>query len=752
MLSSLRCKLPSVSILAFKIALLCSCSAQADEQGYRIPVPDKTPEGFEDISSQHSFHDLLLNNVYISTIDVGDDFLAMTMEQRDVFLLEKAQHYVRKVNSSLDLFALYKEKSLVVEHDKLNHKVQLFITIKEKEISEKVGFSWKSDVNGSTSFNFTNGKNDHAVNFVNTLSFNDKTVNASFSTQSNDTGVSILSFSHEAGKDRAIYGVFNPVYHAYTRLGFNSVAGFEYQRNAIGRESSQSRTPLMVTLTQDAIVRVERNGALVKVAKLKAGENYISTDDLPKGDYPVELVITYYDGRVDRQEAIIESSLSNMSTEGFAGFFVGYNNNQQFFDFNNITDRELIFSTSYGHVLGEGVNAFYNVSYQNGIALNPTLLYRVGRQSHRFSLKHSPRETEIFADVRYSFEKGMFNLRYFNQRIEGDNAFNKTHRIETNYHYRTQGYGSLFAGHTYNAVSKKHLLSLVHNKELYRGRTHSLSLGTSLRHGEETVIGFNLTYQLTPRDSDYRYSSVIDHRQNTFFRQTLTQRKEMAAMIVNNRLSVLTGDDFNTGFIQSSLNSERYGYANIEVGSIEGLGGRSNYFNTNFNMQFVGNDESAALIGRKHVDDGVMIDLSDDSHEDTYELSVNQRKIALKGGRSHLVDLTPHDGYALTLVNKTNPYIRVVGGEKQVYIHKNNIFIPDWKKGKVSFIYGRAIFNGEALVNAHLTSSVSQGFTDEKGFFTLEVIDGDDAININGKPCAIDSIDKKQVTLSCDNL
>jgi hypothetical protein len=738
-----------VAMLPLALSMMLHFSAQAGNTDYRIQVPDTVPEGFENVAAMNIFYDVYFNNIYISTVELKKEEGKLVRSHSDEIVLNTAQVYANKIDNSLSLAALYKTKDVSIFYDNKKKKVQLFSTSKKNEIKQKAGFSWKSEINGSTAFNFSDNINDHAINFLSTMSFNDKSIKSSFTTRTDDFGINVLSYSHEAGKDRAIYGVFNPVYSTYTRLGFNSVAGMEYQFNALERETSSARSPILITLVRDAIVRVEKNNNLLKVVKLVAGENKISTNELPSGDYAVDLVINYYNGEVESKTAIVESNYAHGASKGFTGFFVGYKNNQDFFSFDGLDDNDLIVSSSYIQTLGDGINLFYNAAYDNGLIFNPTMTYNRNNYQGRFSFKKGAHDTEYFTDFTYTHDKGTANLRYLNRKTERDLYFGDSHRVESSYQYRTQKYGSFFAGYSYDDLEHQHALTFLHSKNIYSNRTHSLTLSSSFRHGEETEIGFNLSYRLTPVGSKYTYSSLIDHHQDTFFKQTLLQQEKVASFVLNNRASVLSGDDFTSGYLQSSISSANYGYTNLELGTIEGNGIRSTYLNSSFNVQFAGNAERAELVGRKNVQEGVLIDLIDDEG-DMYELTINNSKTRLVGGQNHLIKLDPHKGYNISLINKSNPHVRVVDSDKQVYLHRDNIYIPKWKKGRVELLYGKAFLNGELMLNSHLKNDVSQGFTDEDGFFTLEVIEGNNDITVNGKQCLIEKVENFEIHLSCD--
>jgi hypothetical protein len=378
------------------------------------------------------------------------------------------------------------------------------------------------------------------------------------------------------------------------------------------------------------------------------------------------------------------------------------------------------------------------------------MTYTKGRYQNRVSFKKGKYDTEYFADLTYRHDNGRANFRYLNRETNGNLFFGDSHRVETSYNYRTKNYGFFFGGYSYTDVTNQHNLTLLHNKNLYSNRTHTLSLGTSFSHGEESRIGFNLSYRLAPQNSDYSYSSLLAHHEDTFFKQTLTQRKKMASFMLSNRLGVLSGDDFTSGYLQSSISSNNYGYANFELGSIESGGLNNQYLNSSFNVQFAGNSERIELVGRKNVHEGVLIDLADDDEEDLYELTINERKVQLKGGSKHLIGLDPHNGYNFSLVNKSNPYVRIVEPTKQVYLHRDNIYIPKWQKGHIELLYGKAFLDNKPLINGHLKNSISQGFSDENGLFALEVLEGSNNITVNGNECRIEKVENFKINILCE--
>jgi hypothetical protein len=318
---------PKLAALPIALFLFLPTTSTVGAAQSIISIPDTIPAGFESIAELDQFHDIYFNNTYVSTVEVDIADTSLNKSLRDQRVIAVAQNYVSTFDHAVSLIDLYEAGELSVFYNKAQKNIKIYSTTKEKQISNKAGFSWKSEVLGSTSFNFSNSENDHVVNFINTLSFNDKSIKSSVSKRNEEFGINTFAYSHEAGNDRALYGVFEPVYNTYTRLGFNSVAGFEYQLGALSRETSSAREPITLTLLRDAIVRVERNNSLLKVVKLTSGENVITTNELPGGDYSVDLIISYYNGDIETQTAIVESSHSNGVSNGFSGLLIGYKNN-----------------------------------------------------------------------------------------------------------------------------------------------------------------------------------------------------------------------------------------------------------------------------------------------------------------------------------------------------------------------------------------------------------------------------------------
>lgn len=748
----------NVSKLAFAISVILSANAHANDSSYRIEVSKEIPKGFESISQTDNFYDIYYENKYIATLEMKSSLDGIKVKNPDKLLssfnLNKytsTKIDVEYINQNFNFNKLnntHISEGLIVTRNSNKKRIDIYKEIKDKKDFKSSGLSWKSSLKGNTYSNFSSEDHSANISLNNTIAFNEYYGRFDLRFNNDKFGVSELSFSHEIGDDRLTYGAFNSQLHTYNRLGYQSIIGINFINNAKSIESGNSRKALEISLSSDAVVRIEKNNILLKVINLSSGMNIVQTDDLPAGNYPVLVKISYNDGRNETRKMRIEGNSGYHLKSGFVGFSAGIKNglDQNIFNEDIYEDPEVYFTTGYKWSLFDNFDFYLNAAYDKEYIINPTFTYGNSNVGNRLSLKKTKSGKGYYND--FYIRDGNHYLNIEISSMESD-FIEKNKFTELSYYYNHSSLGTFSASYQKEHVLKNESIRLFHNYTLLKNRSHSLTLTTSyekhnnieIGNSDREIFGFTLSYQLGNSGNKLNYNGSLNYRDNKYFQQSVTYKDRFNNGTMNHSINTYIGENFNSGYLQSSIHDDRFGYGNIQVGVNETTSGiekeQSYYANSSFDVQVAGNSESAIFTGKKNINEGIILDLSESEKDDIYLLSINKKKSKLKGGTKHIINLKPHNNYEISLLNQNSVSERIIDPNKEIYIHKNNLYFPEFKMGKASLIFTQIHDNNGIIKNAHVSSDISQGFTDEKGYLVIEKLNNNNILTISNNICKI---------------
>ncbi|APD92157.1 hypothetical protein BM525_19950 (plasmid) [Alteromonas mediterranea] len=747
---------------AFVLVGLSSMAWGEDAGVYKIPIPDGVPEGFEHLSQEGGYYDLYINGVYHSTITTS----VILGELPNSLLSKKIGTHLNAPQWHHDHQRFIKRTDAIVGAFDGKRRVDVFFPKEENDVADP-GFSWQANINTNQLWNPGGGSPVGVTQLIGLVSLNDKAVRLNAYHRDDSVALTTAAFTHEFGDSRMSYGLFSPTYGSYSRLYGQSIIGVQYHSAALSLESASKRPDIPLVLSDAAIVVVMRGQTTLKTVTLNAGEQSIPVHDLPPGHYEVTLQVQYFDGQAETLYASVDAPTRGDVGQGWQGLSVGrlYRGN----DFNAYPEqhRDIFISTAYNVRLSESIAGDLNLNYNQGVSVNPSLNYRDGRLSSRLSLVIGE-ENEGFWDTAYQWGKHRISTRYqyreydvahvetgIDELIETSDSFIESYpyeNLDTNfltasYRYKTDRFGSFYTSLQYNFSRNKEYVMGMHVMPLYRNRAHNLVMRTTVRHGEETFIGVNLTYRLSPSGGDYTLNSALDITQDTAFRQTVYQQKEYKNWKINNRIGLISSSNSTSAHLHSSFNNNNYGYGSLGVTRIDNGLTQNTYVNGLASVKFTGDANSFHVVGREMSQTGMVIDLSKQDHDEEYTLEVNNQRRKYQGGESHFVPLAPHQKYSITLLNSDSRQQRVKRANKRVYMHRYNVYAPKWEVKTIEMLFGTLFVNGQLMPDAHLKNDISQGFSDKDGRFILETYD--ENINVNGKPCLIVDKTVQDVYVSC---
>jgi hypothetical protein len=737
------------------LSLSLSAGAYADNYK-RIKVSDDVPISFKSISeeSQHPY-DLYLNDRYVGTMlsssrnnkaiyfnAIKGALSNIDGKKRDIsFIIETLS---LPINMESNVF-IKENESIIVS---LNHQDKKINVTQKKSLDNKQfnhsGFSWKSNLKGNFSKN-EDQKDSKTVYWNSSFSKGEQSFYITSTLNNDEYNIDNAYYSKQIDQDRLNIGVTQTDLNSFGSMSSRKTLGLTYLNNATAKESNKNRKPIGFTLISPAQITIKKNNELIHISRQDSGTTSIDTSKFPAGNYPVIIKIKYDNGEIQEIERFISANHSLSSKSGFSGFSIGLQKEDQEYFTSDYDDSSLLLRASYIKPINDNITSYINAGYQDdSFVINPAFILNYENfyaQSSYLINDNGKWFTDNYARIEndnHDITAG-FNSNYYDDEYNSKNFY-------TRYQYKHDTLGRfMFSYNKSSAFSDIETYQVSHDIPLYKSGDQSLKLRTTLSHSTESFFGLELTYRLGKPGGAFSYNgAIVSNSNENMFKHQIAHRGQYNNGYVSTSVNSVTGNKIGNKFIQSSINDYRYGYLNVQAGSLKTPHGNKEYANASFDVSFAGNDNKALITGQRNINTGLVLDLSH-MPDDELTLTVNKKTIKLRGGNKHVISLKPHQEYTVNLKNNDNPNQKIQSKEQKIYLYSGNLAFLNWDSYDVILFSGRAMKNNTPLSNKMVSSSLSKGLTDKNGYFTLEVKKTDRILDISNNKCNI-IIDNENLT------
>lgn len=717
------------SLLA--LAVISFTSIADDNRGnFYIPTNNDVPEGFEHLAEQSDIFDIYLNGAYIGSATYLNAALPKTIPN------DIKRVIAENTKKDGELFA---NEYVKVHGDPKNNKINIWDSRKNKEAKKANTISTptlRTTFQGLTQN--LNGANQQTYYLDNTLSYSNHQFVSGLS-QYNDN-VYLRGAYYGINTDKAYYsaGVL-PSENVDSQFSNDSqFVGFQAD---FSRSNAGARKPLNIDLAQAANVYIMRGEQLLSSTRLEEGQHEIPVDSLPMGSYAVTLRIEYLNGGTEEQSRYLSSA-------GVLGraWSIGK------ITYGAVTEERFIQETPSHYKPYLGLSVF---GYQSE-SISTRALFAINDSNFSFS-------PEIIVNTPLFNSRTQIQMReqgdfWYYQRFDATTDLNQTY-------FELRG--------TSEDGEDSHTMALTHSQPFISGQlstsvysrsnsdrkasyriTYSKNIplfnsgfargSFSLDIAEEAVwrLQFNLGKKVA-NAFDYRLSAYATEKtkgsQHSLSHSQLTERGSIGF----HSYKILNNDNSGGYGLQGKISDSEFGSFDIQSGQISK--GADTYVNTQFKTSFIASKSGVQFTGEKSVKTGFLIDLRDE--EGTYAFYLNGRKRTFQGGKQYVISALPNVHYEARLTNDKTAGVMVVDGAKEKTLTPGEIHNLNWDIATVKYLVGRILINGKPQGNQLVKTAVSQAYTDENGYLSIEVPSTLNEISFSNITCQLTPYNNNLLTI-----
>lgn len=726
----------------FKISILCisiiaSNKSIASNQ-YKIQVSEDIPKGFENIITSNSFYDIYIDNIYLGTLETrGSNWIEFMNPERfmDNKKIKENIAYLNEILSRKyrgDKTSLRESDNYFVNFNPTNKTLHLISKISNLKEEVSSGFNWKSNISGYISGQ-DNIIENKTLDIDSYIGYNKQLFKVTGHIN-NDSETLLDNAYHSTlinGK-RINTGIQSSGYSNGDRF-----IGISYLNNAKSLESGSKRIPIELLIKSPATITITKNSQVIYIANHKGNVITIDTNSFPNGNYSVDVKINYRDGTEEIIKKTVLSEYSNNDSLGLKHISIGATNeSNNYIDINDYSDSNFFATASYKVMDNKLGAASIHGKYNRKLSIG---LDHIAEWNN---LNLNTR-VNISTDNEHSISNYL-SYHSHNYRLAIGSSYNNQDKyLNSNlrYSYHDNTFGNFDTGVSISNGIKSYNAS--HSYNLFQSRVHSLDIKTSADKRAEWIFGLSLSYRLSPSSMPFNYygsagiDTISSHYQHDLRHQYANNNQNISSSIMASNRNELSSQSISSSFIDN-----RYGKASGQIGMSQQLNHKKSYFNGSFNTGLTGSGKEIMLSGNKNIKQGVVIDLVR-FPVDKYILMIDDKRYKISGGSKHAIELDPHKQYKISLTNENNPSIVVSDRKKTVYVDFNSTQIINWEFNQVSLLSARALINNNPVKNEKISSTVATSYTDDEGYFTLEILENEKSLKIKNGNCDISLIDEK---------
>jgi hypothetical protein len=395
-------------------------------------------------------------------------------------------------------------------------------------------------------------------------------------------------------------------------------------------------------------------------------------------------------------------------------------------------------------------SAIYNefIYQKNDYLYNPTIYYLGNGYEIKYSLLYGNKKSK---GLTFDFNIPLYNnnLSIFARYVsENENIFtpNEGFNISGSYNINLEEYGSLsiFGNYEKSKINdfKNKTYTLSYRKNFLRSRTGSLNFNFDIsKNNEETFYNIGFTYNFN-KNNNWNYRTTPTWRKRNDFNDyninnSIKYKNNNEKTEFSSNLTANNSKDFKNILLNNVISDQRYGnlnlninhdYSNKEEKRTSILGSLSTNFGTD--------GKSYTFGGKRKLESGIIIDLTEYSKEDNFQLYINEIPTdIIKSSKKTFIPLNPYTEYTIYLqsLSKDN-FIRVRSKNEIVVSYPGNVETLDWYIDRMQIITGQFFdqYNNR-IKSKTVFSDSNKTFTDEFGFFQMEITDIDKNIWVEFK-------------------
>ena len=776
-----------IVIISFFLFTNLNVYAQENNETFKYKTNDKAPAGFEDLlnDTNYGYIDIYFVNKYIGSFQSEYNADTITFyDYEEIFkLLNKEVTFINKeqikeilsnplpINSKyvcekINECKNYNPEIIGLVFDKRKLSSTFYINydhvLEEKINYEKLLPSSTSDYSYLQSFNFNFFKNQDSDLTYSLLgnsiySYKEHRLRSTWLQNQNDFFINQFYYGNDSKGKTTRLGYINSGSFGYTFTPNLRMLGLEYSTSINTRKDLQTEfsEPIPIFLNERAAVKILVNGELIYSEYLEAGNQIINTTNFPSGSYNLNIEIIEDNGSTRKLQKFFVKSISiPPKDENLFYFNLGYIESEELSIFNNkeeyedsiLPDIENVPFLKFGYsTRWNSQSAIYNefLYQEDNYLYNPTVYFLGDGYEIKSSLmlgnNKAKGATFDFNMPFYDKNLSLF-LRYIN---ENENKFSSREglSVSASYSMNLSDYGSLsfFGNYEKSFINdfdnKTYTVSYRNN--FYQTEKGSLNFNFDIsKNNNETFINLGFTYNFnassnlnlrtTPtwrkreNGSDYNLSNNLRYNKKnkqTEYSNNLTTNnsKESKNILFNNIIS-----DQRYGNATFDVN---YDYSNNKNKKLSLLGS----FNTNFGTD----GKNYTIGGKRRLESGIIIDLTNYQLEDDFQLYINNIPTdKLKSSKFTFIPLNPYSEYNIYLKSlSSDNFIKVRSKRELVTLYPGNIETLEWDIDRIQLITGQLFDqNGNIIKSKTVYANSNKTFTDDFGFFQLEITDIDDKI------------------------
>jgi len=718
-----------ISLLALAVMSFASIANDNNGNVY-IPINEGVPEGFEHLAEQSDFFDIYLNGAYIGSATYLNSSLPKDIPA-DI------KHIIS--NNPYKEGELFAGDYVKVHGDPNNNRINIWDSRKNKKTEKAQSIAspvWRTTLQGLTQKQ--NGGNQQTYYMDNTFSYGQHQFVSGLSQYNGDAYLRGAYYGLNTEKAYYSVGVL-PSENLDAQLSINSQ--FLGVQADFSRSNTGTRKPINIVLSQSANIYVMRGEKLLNTIRLDEGQHDISVDSLPTGSYPVTLRIEYLNGGTEEQSRYVSSA---------SGLGRAWSIDK--ITYGAITDERFIQETPshYKPYLGISVFGYQSesISTRALFALNDSDFYFSPEMVWNTPLFNSQTQLQLREHGDLWYYQRLDATKGENQtylELRGENEFGFRNNTMSLTHTRPFVSGQLSTSvYSRSSSDRKASYRVTYSKNIPLFNAGFARGSFSLDIADEVVwrLQFNLGKKIA-NAFDYRLNAYatenIKGSQHSVSHSHLTER----GFIDLQGYKILNSNNSGGYGIQGKISDSEFGSFDIQSGKISK--DSDTYVNTRFKTSFIASKSGFKFTGEKQIKTGFLIDLRDQTG--TYAFYLNGRKRTFEGGKQYTIAASPNIHYEARLTNDKTAGVMVVGGVKEKTLSPGEIHNLDWEVATVKYLVGRILINGEPQANQFVKTDISQAYTDENGYLSIEVPSTLNEISFSNITCRLTPYNNNLLTI-----
>lgn len=558
-------------------------------------------------------------------------------------------------------------------------------------------------------------------------------------------------------------GYINSNTFGYTFTPNIRMLGLEYSTSINTRKDLQTEfsEPLPIFFNSRAAVKIVVNGELIYSEYLEAGNQIINTQNFPSGSYNLQIEIIEDNGNTRTLERFYVKSIS-IPPEDEDLFYInlGFIEDNEFLD-NNLdsenqeiplfpeVENELFLKLGMASRINSQSAMYNEIIYEkNNYLYNPTFYYLGNGYEIKSSLLYGNKNAK---GLTFDFNMPFYNnnVSIFTRYIsENQNNFvaDEGLSISASYNLNMEKYGSLSLFGTYDKSNfndlKNKSYTLSYRNNFYNSKEGSLNFNFDVsKNNNETFFNIGFTYNFNKNDKwNYRTTPTWRRRGNMNdynISNNIRYNNQDKKTEISSTLTTNNSKDSKNILLNNIVTDQRYGTMNLDV--------NHDYSNSenertsilgNISTNFATDGSSFTFGGKRRLESGIIIDLSKYNLKDNFQLFVNGIATdEIRSSEKTFIPLSPYSEYSIYLksLSKDN-FIRVRSKRESVTTYPGNIETLEWEIERMQILSGQLFDQyGNIIKSKTVYSNSNKTFSDEFGFFQLDIVDIDDSIWVEFK-------------------